>query len=99
DAKDACHVVAVKVQESSDVAYDGAMADDPGIAKIIADWHSRLLLGAHIVGHEAAMLIRALTPAMASGQRADKFATGQYWIHPALPEVIENGLLGLEVAD
>jgi mycothione reductase len=24
-------------------------------------------------------------------------ACGQYWIHPALPEVVENALLGLDV--
>ena len=45
------------------------------------------------------MLIQPLIQAMAFGQRADEVATGQYWIHPALPEVIENGLLGLEFAD
>ncbi|HJA59907.1 MAG TPA: mycothione reductase [Candidatus Brevibacterium intestinavium] len=99
EAKDAGHEVTVKVQKFSDVAYGWAMADDPGIVKIIADRHSRLLLGAHIVGHEASMLIQPLIQAMAFGQRADEVATGQYWIHPALPEVIENGLLGLEFAD
>jgi mycothione reductase len=25
-------------------------------------------------------------------------AQGQYWIHPALTEVVENALLGLELA-
>jgi mycothione reductase len=28
---------------------------------------------------------------------AREMATGQYWIHPALPEVVENALLGLEI--
>jgi mycothione reductase len=45
------------------------------------------------------MLIQPLIQAMAFGQKADEVATGQYWIHPALPEVIENALLGLEFAD
>src|SRR5699024_8208934 len=49
EAKDAGHEVTVKVQKFSDVAYGWAMADDPGIVKLIADRHSRLLLGAHIV--------------------------------------------------
>jgi mycothione reductase len=26
---------------------------------------------------------------------APQMARGQYWIHPALPEVVENALLGL----
>jgi mycothione reductase len=99
EARDAGHDVTVKVQQYSDVAYGWAMADDPGIVKIIADRASRLILGAHIVGHEASIIIQPLIQAMAFGQRADEVATGQYWIHPALPEVIENALLGLEFDD
>lgn len=99
EARDSGHDVTVKVQQYSDVAYGWAMADDPGFVKIIADRDSRLILGAHIVGHEASMIIQPLIQAMAFGQRADEVATGQYWIHPALPEVVENALLGLEFAD
>ena len=32
---------------------------------------------------------------MSAGQKIDEMARGQYWIHPALPEVVENALLGL----
>lgn len=99
EAEEAGHDITVKVQQFSDVAYGWAMADDPGIVKIIADRRSRLILGAFIVGHEASMLIQPLIQAMAFGQTADEVATGQYWIHPALPEVIENALLGLEFED
>ena len=31
---------------------------------------------------------------MTFGQTADDVAKGQYWIHPALTEVVENALLG-----
>ncbi|MGM0697971.1 MAG: mycothione reductase [Actinomycetota bacterium] len=99
EAIDAGHDVTIKVQKFSDVAYGWAMADDPGIVKIIADRSTRRILGAHIVGHEASMLIQPLIQAMAFGQKADEVATGQYWIHPALPEVVENALLGLEFDD
>jgi mycothione reductase len=34
---------------------------------------------------------------MAFGQTALEVAQGQYWIHPGLPEVVENALLGLEL--
>ena len=98
-ATEAGHEVTIKVQKFSDVAYGWAMADDPGIVKIIADRRTRHILGAHIVGHEASILIQPLIQAMAFGQKADEVATGQYWIHPALPEVVENALLGLEFAD
>ncbi|VEW12078.1 Mycothione reductase [Brevibacterium casei] len=96
EARAAGHDVTVKVQNYSDVAYGWAMADDPGIAKIIADRDSRLILGAQIVGHEASMIIQPVIQAMAFDQPADEVARGQYWIHPALPEVIENALLGLD---
>jgi mycothione reductase len=99
EAKEAGHDITVKVQQYSDVAYGWAMADDPGIVKIVADRGTREILGAFIVGHEASMLIQPLIQAMAFGQRADEVAAGQYWIHPALPEVVENALLGLEFDD
>jgi mycothione reductase len=34
---------------------------------------------------------------MSFGQTAHEVARGQYWIHPALGEVVENALLGLEI--
>ena len=33
--------------------------------------------------------------AMSLGNTVQELARGQYWIHPALPEVLENALLGL----
>ena len=33
---------------------------------------------------------------MANGQSVRGLARSQYWIHPALAEVIENALLGVE---
>ena len=32
---------------------------------------------------------------MSFGLGVREMARGQYWIHPALPEVLENALLGL----
>lgn len=40
-------------------------------------------------------IAQPLIQAMSFGQTAGDVARGQYWIHPALPEVIENALLGL----
>ena len=34
---------------------------------------------------------------MSFGLKVNDMARGQYWIHPALTEVIENALLGLEL--
>ena len=53
------------------------------------------LLGAHIMGHQASSIIQPLIQAMSFGLPTPQMARGQYWIHPALPEVVENALLDL----
>lgn len=89
--------VAVKVQRYGDVAYGWAMEDDEGLCKVIADRDTGLLLGAHIIGAEASVLIQPLIQAMSFGLGAAAMAHGQYWIHPSLAEVVENALLGLNL--
>jgi mycothione reductase len=44
-------------------------------------------------------LIQPLVQAMTFGLRVDDVARAQFWIHPALTEVVENALLGLDVGD
>jgi mycothione reductase len=87
--------VVSKVQDYGDVAYGWAMEDTTGIAKIIVDDDSGLILGAHIMGYQASSLIQPIIQAMTFGLGAQDMARGQYWIHPALPELIENALLAL----
>ncbi len=69
------------------------MEDTTGFAKLIVDAESTRILGAHIVGPEATTLIQLLIQAMSTGQTARDIARTQYWIHPAMPELIENALL------
>jgi len=87
--------ISVAVQDYADVAYGWALEDSTGIVKLIADRSTGRLLGAHIMGHQASSIIQPLIQAMSFGLTAPEMARGQYWIHPALPEVIENALLGL----
>lgn len=88
--------ITVKVQNYGDVAYGWAMEDHDGICKLIADKKSGKLLGAHFYGPQASTLIQQMITVMAFGLDVRDFAQKQYWIHPALPEVTENALLGLE---
>jgi mycothione reductase len=88
---------AVKVQSYGDVAYGWAMEDNTGFCKVLAERGTGRLLGAHILGPEASIVIQPLIQAMSFGLGAHEMATGQYWIHPALPEVVENALLGLDL--
>ena len=81
------------------VAYGWAMEDDgTHVVKLLADPESGQLLGAHIIGPDAAVLLQPLTQAMSTGLAAPAMARGQYWIHPALSEVVENALLDLPLS-
>ncbi len=88
------HFVQV-IQEYGSVAYGWAMEDTRHFAKLLADPDTGQLLGAHIVGYQASVLIQPLIQAMSCGLSAQQMAHDQYWIHPALPELIENALLAL----
>lgn len=88
--------ITIKIQNYSDVAYGWAMEDTTGFVKLIADRDSGRLIGAHIVGAQASTLIQQVITVMVFDIDVRDAATQQYWIHPALPEVIENALLGLE---
>jgi mycothione reductase len=87
--------ISCTIQEYGSVAYGWAMEDNDGIVKLVADHRTGRLLGAHIMGYQASSIIQPLIQAMSFGQTVKEMARGQYWIHPALPEVVENALLGL----
>ncbi|AIY00040.1 mycothione reductase [Arthrobacter sp. PAMC 25486] len=86
---------AVKVQQYADIAAGWAREDSGHFLKVLADPATGLLLGAHVIGPEAATVIQPLIQAMHFGQKAQDVARNQYWIHPALSELVENALLGL----
>jgi mycothione reductase len=83
------------IHEYADVAYGWALEDTTGFCKLYADADTGTLLGAHIMGSAAALLLQPLVQAAAAGQRLTELARSQYWIHPALSEVVENALLKL----
>lgn len=72
------------------------MEDTTGLVKLIADRATGQLLGAHFMGPQASTLIQQMITVMAFDLDVREVAAQQYWIHPALPEVTENALLGLD---
>ncbi|MDA2891502.1 mycothione reductase [Mycolicibacterium sp. BiH015] len=88
----------VGITEFADVAYGWAMQDSSGLCKVLAD-RDGTILGAHIIGAQAASLIQIFVVAMNFGIKAHDLASRPYWIHPALTEVVENALLNLGESD
>lgn len=74
-------------------AYGWALADETSFAKVIVDRSTGFVVGAHIIGPQAATLIQPLVQGMRFGQTARELAEDVYYIHPALTEVVENALL------
>ena len=87
--------VVTATQQYGDVAFGWAMEDTDHFVKLVADRATGLLVGAHLIGPEASSLIQTLIQAMSFGQHPHAVARGQYWIHPAMAEVVENALLQL----
>lgn len=87
-----------KTQYYRDVAYGWALEDLDGFVTVHATPEGEIL-AAHCTGTMSSSIIQPLIHAASFGQRAHDVARGQYWIHPALAEVVENALLGLPVSE
>jgi mycothione reductase len=85
------------VQRYADIAYGWAMEDTTGFAKVLADRDTGQIIGCHVIGPQAPTVIQPVIQAMSFGLDAYSMARDQYWIHPAMPELIENALLKLDL--
>jgi mycothione reductase len=81
------HEILVGMAKYSDVAKGEAMAEINGFAKAIVDKKNGKILGFHIIGPEASILIQEVVNAMALGGKIGFIGQGMH-IHPALPELI-----------
>lgn len=88
------HNILVGKAMYDDVAYGIALVEREGFAKAIVNADSRELLGFHIVGPYAAILIQEVVNAMAAGDAIGQVRQGIH-IHPALPELILTTLSNL----
>jgi len=78
-----------------DVAKGEAMMETEGFAKVIAAKDGRRILGFHIIGPHAPILIQEVVNAMQSGGHRDEINDGIH-IHPALSELVQMALANLE---
>jgi mycothione reductase len=85
----------VSVRNYADTAYGWALEDTTSFVKLLANPADRTLLGAHVIGPQAATLLQPLLQAMMLGQTVDQIGRHVLYIHPALTEAVEQALLEL----
>ncbi|MGD6851314.1 MAG: dihydrolipoyl dehydrogenase [Candidatus Bathyarchaeia archaeon] len=82
-----------------DTAMGAAMGFPEGFVKVIVEKETGKILGAHIIGPEASILIQEITNAMVTGNGDyGPIARGMH-IHPALNEVVQNAFGNLHEPD
>jgi dihydrolipoamide dehydrogenase len=89
-AKDQKYKILVGVAQYKDTAMGSAMGEPEGFVKVIVERETGKILGAHIIGPEASMLIQEIINAMVTGNGDFGPIARAMHIHPALPEVIQN---------
>jgi len=88
------HKVLVGRARYSDVAQGQAMMEETGFAKAIVEVDNGKILGFHIIGPYAPILIQEVINAMAFGGGINQIQAGMH-IHPAITELIPNVLANL----
>ncbi|MGE5379403.1 MAG: dihydrolipoyl dehydrogenase [Candidatus Saccharibacteria bacterium] len=78
----------VGINRYINVAKGNAMADDFGLVKVIVEKGTRRILGAHIVGKEADVLVQQIVYLMNCGDQSYLPMAHSQIIHPALSEVL-----------
>lgn len=82
--------IAVGIAKYKDTAMGAAMGYPEGFVKVIVERETGKILGAHIVGPEASVLVQEITNVMVTGKGDfSPIARGMH-IHPALNEVVQN---------
>jgi dihydrolipoamide dehydrogenase len=73
-----------------------AMVD--GFVKVIVEQKKGTILGAHIIGPEASILIQEIVNAMNTDDKSYAPIMRSMHIHPAMPEVVQNAFGNLRSA-
>jgi dihydrolipoamide dehydrogenase len=79
----------------ADTAKGEAMNEKNGFVKVIVDRDTLKILGAHIVGPYASVLIHEIIPLMYTPKQSAKPLLDSMHIHPALNEVVERAFRSL----
>ncbi|HUW48623.1 MAG TPA: dihydrolipoyl dehydrogenase [Patescibacteria group bacterium] len=96
EAKRAGYKILVGKAYYKDTAQGAAMAEPKGFVKVIVEKKSGQILGAHIIGPFASMLIQEVINAMSTSDRSFLPIIRGMHIHPAMNEVVLNAFGDLQ---
>jgi mycothione reductase len=82
----------VGVSRYANVAKGSAMADETGLVKVVVEKGTRRILGAHVAGKDADVLIQQIVFLMNAGDMSYVPMARSQVIHPALSEVLISAL-------
>jgi mycothione reductase len=98
EAKQQGHKILVGKAFYRDTAMGGAMGEPEGFVKVIVEQETGKILGGHIIGAEASILIQEIVNAMVTENRSFVPIMRAMYIHPALAEVVQNAFGNLRPA-
>jgi mycothione reductase len=76
-------------------AYGESLDEQVGFVKVLADADSREILGCHVIGPDAAVLVQEVANAMRQHQTTEAILRSVY-IHPAAQEVVKDAFASIE---
>lgn len=91
--------VAIGFYRYEDTAKGEAMGAKKYFVKVILERESEKILGAHVAGPYASMLIQELVNAMYTGDQGPNDLRRAMYIHPALNEVVQRALYSVYSVD
>jgi dihydrolipoamide dehydrogenase len=98
EAKQQGHKILVGKAFYRNTAMGGAMGEPEGFVKVIVEQETEKILGGHIIGAEASILIQEIVNAMVTENRSFVPIVRAMYIHPALAEVVQNAFGNLTAA-
>jgi mycothione reductase len=94
-AQDAGHEILVGRARYADVTKGYAMGEQDGMVKVVVEQRTHKVLGCHIVGPHAAILVQQIVYLMNAGEQNYYPLADSQVIHPSLSEVVINAFVHL----
>lgn len=95
-ARDSGYDIMVGTWDYSDTAKGSAMGDPPGFVKAIVERDSMKILGCHIIGYCAPVMVQEVVNVMNCEGGTAMTLLNSMHIHPALTEIVQNAFGSIE---